>query len=187
MEYRIIKRFLILFIIVTVNIFYAYSQEENLLSVGSEVESFKLVELISKDTIILDSILRNKNTGILIFWTDFCPNCKKAIIGCNKLVSPVDSLGGFIFTINYDRTDIYSIKSFIEDEELKLPVLIDLNGSVASKFKATEYNFSVFIVNKLKKILWNYSEHPEDAWKIILDNFKKLSKIEEEKKIEKKD
>ena len=72
---------------------------------------------------------------VLDLWATWCPPCRASLPYLDKLHEETKDKGVAVFAVNLQE-DKEDVKAFIEQTNLKSPVLLDTDGSVATAYKA---------------------------------------------------
>ena len=70
---------------------------------------------------------------ILLFWTTWCPYCRKEIKALNQIYPQIKKEGINIFAINIGESD-YTVKKFFISNALGFSVLLDKDAVAADKY-----------------------------------------------------
>ncbi len=78
---------------------------------------------------------KGKNVVILDFWATWCGPCTRAMPVIDKVAEKFKDKGVLLFAVNLQETPD-EIKAFLEEANLKLPVVLDKEGDAAKAYKA---------------------------------------------------
>lgn len=134
------------------------AQSENALQPGSMAPNFFLKyldqsEFYSKDYYgeprSLPKAKKERNTVILSFFASWCGPCRKEIPELEKLQSKYADVR--IFLINVAETQD-KVLSFLAENPVTLPVLMDIYGKTAEKFDVKDKGLSMAVLPTLVMI-----------------------------------
>lgn len=118
---------------------------------SAAASDFKLQDLNGKTVKLSDF----KGKAVLIdFWATWCPPCREAIPGIEKLYKTYSGKGLVVLGISLDEGDWDSVKSFATERGITYPVLKGTED-VASRFQVRTIPMMV-IINKEGKIVKRY-------------------------------
>ncbi len=145
------------------------SDDDPMLQPGAEAPNFDLKVLDTENNLNLDSLLTDCDKTFVTFWTTHCPDCLASLANMHNLPEVFDSLqwNMSVASINFDRDEWDFVREFFETEKISFPVLVDKKGKIAYKYGADVYNISFFIIDKDKKILWTFPDHPKKPKKAL--------------------
>jgi len=131
----------------------AGSQElqEDQSMVGKTVPAFELSDLNGKK---VTSASLKGTVYVLDFWATSCAPCVASLPSMDDLNQEMHSKGVTIFAVN-EQEDADTVKKFIDDKKLTLPVLLDSDGKVFDSFNGEAIPLTV-IVGKDGKVRKGY-------------------------------
>ncbi|WP_010301203.1 thiol-disulfide oxidoreductase ResA [Kurthia senegalensis] len=117
----------ILMMAIVYTIYSAVTKEERqALQVGDVAPDFELVDLNGER----HHLKEYKGTGVILnFWGTWCPPCKREMPAFNKQYAAYQDSGVEILSINIAQSEL-EVSQFIEEYQLKFPVMIDTKKSV---------------------------------------------------------
>jgi thiol-disulfide isomerase/thioredoxin len=99
--------------------------------VGKPAPPVKLENLDGKDVSPL--IDHKGNVIVLDFWATWCPPCREGLPHLDELYKQKQEAGLKVFALDLQE-DKDTVKKFIEEKKLSLPVLLDEKGDVAGRY-----------------------------------------------------
>ena len=126
-------------------------------------KNFKLKDM-SGNTVVLEDY-KGKQPVILLFWTTWCPYCRKAL---NTLSGKYQQLAAEkieLLAINIGESEGL-VANFLKKNPLNLKVCLDERSSVAESYSVLGIP-TYIIVNKGGFIVFNGHTFPEDYLKLI--------------------
>ena len=110
---------------------------------GFQAPDFELNTLNGEQVLLSD--LRGK-TILLNFWATWCPPCRSEMPAMQQVYMDYEQDGFVILAVNnlqQDRRE--NVESFIHEENLTFPVLLDNSGSVSTAYQVHSMPTSFFI------------------------------------------
>jgi peroxiredoxin len=74
------------------------------------------------------------------------------------------------YGINFDIEDTQGVRAFIKGERVTIPHLWDRGQRMTRDFKALDYTFSVFVIDREGKIVLAQYDHPPDLADILRES-----------------
>jgi peroxiredoxin len=110
---------------------------------GNEAPDFELLNLEEKPVKLSD--FRGKKV-ILNFWATWCPPCRAEMPHMEEYYNDYEE-DTVVLAVNLTNTEKNhsDITEFIEQFELSFPVILDIEGDVASKYQVVAYPTSFII------------------------------------------
>jgi thiol-disulfide isomerase/thioredoxin len=110
--------------------------------VGQDAPQFELATLDGGQFKLADQ--KDKNVVILDFWATWCGPCRRAMPVISKVARQYQDKGVVFYAVNIDE-DGDTVKQFLKDEELEVPVVLDKGGEVAKKYLANAIPQTVLV------------------------------------------
>jgi len=104
------------------------------------------LEDIKGNSVSLSSY-QDKEAVILLFWTTWCPYCRKELKNLNGMYKELKNEGFEVLAVNFAET-LQKVDSFAKDYQLVYRVLLDKNGSVTSSYGIVGIPFYIIIDKK---------------------------------------
>ena len=147
------RKALVLSVLVAALLFGCTARNET----SAAVSDFKLQDLNGKTVKLSDF----KGKPVLLdFWATWCPPCRAAIPGLEKLHKNYSGKGLVVLSISLDEGDWDSVKSFAAEHGITYPVLKGTED-VSSQFQVRTIPMLV-IINKEGKIVKRYLGYGDD-------------------------
>ena len=93
------------------------------------------------------SSYRDKNAVILLFWTTWCPYCRKEIKNLNNMYADLKKDGFEVLAVNVGEP-LYKVDNFAKSYQLDYPVLLDKDTSVSLSYGVMGIPFYLIIDKK---------------------------------------
>jgi cytochrome c biogenesis protein CcmG/thiol:disulfide interchange protein DsbE len=88
----------------------------------------------------------NDQAILVNFWTSWCPPCKKEMPALESVYQSFKDRGFLVLAVNATHQDSASkAASFSRDNGLTFPVLLDIDGSITSKYQIHSFPTTFFI------------------------------------------
>jgi len=109
----------------------------------------------------------NDKPLILLFWTTWCPYCRRAINLLNQKYDEIKGSGIEILGINIEEPK-QKIEKFLEEYPIKFKILLDKDGKTAYTYRVLGIPYYV-LIDKNKKIKFEANYLPKDYKEILKD------------------
>ncbi len=109
---------------------------------GENAPDFKLETLTGKDVKLAD--LKEKKVIVLDFWATWCGPCVKALPTISEVAGKFKDKGVVFYAVN-QAEDAETVRAFLKDQDLDVPVLLDTEGAVGDKYGARAIPQTVLI------------------------------------------
>jgi cytochrome c biogenesis protein CcmG, thiol:disulfide interchange protein DsbE len=131
---------------------------------GKAAPNFELINLQGVVTKFPEDFINQ--VVIISFWADWCPLCKKEMHDLQDLYHQYHKRGLSILAINISQ-DKDTATAFIKDLNLSYPILLDTDGSIASRYAVASLPAAVIIDRK-------GALHTRIVGDTAADNFKRI-------------
>jgi len=109
---------------------------------------------------------RGKKPALLLFWTTWCPYCRKALISLSKMNPQLEKDGLKVLAINIGEAGA-KVDNFIATYGLVFKALLDKDSSVAKSYEVVGIPTYV-LINKKGKIVFQGNSFPESEYKNLI-------------------
>ena len=155
-----VKSFLILCMILAVLI----PASSWAIKVGDTLPAFKGVDM-KGHPVDLDKVIGKKPVA-LVFWTTWCPDCRRKLVGVNELVKKWKHKGLVFVGINAGMNDSEEkAAALIKELDMKYPTVFDKTGELSEKYRIKKV-FCMIVAAKDGTVMMVYY----DSVPIIDDN-----------------
>lgn len=103
--------------------------------VGTEAPGFELATTGGGEMSLEDALADNK-VVVLDFWATWCPPCREGLPVLDEVAEKYAEQGVTIYAVNVQETEDVAAQ-FMEQQELSLPVALDIDGSVSEAYGVT--------------------------------------------------
>jgi peroxiredoxin len=90
---------------------------------------------------------------LLNFWATWCPPCRREIPSLERLYELRKDTGFEIVAVSVDRTSLSRVSSFVADQRMSFPVLVNPSGDVGQRYWMRSVPSS-FLLDKKGIIRW---------------------------------
>jgi len=137
---------------------------------GDAAPLTSLPELDGNKEVVLPKEVHDAYASVLIFWSMTCPSCKEALLDCQKVYEDYSNTATVFYGINFDIEDTQGVRAFIKGERVTIPHLWDRGQRMTRDFKALDYTFSAFVIDREGKIVLAQYDHPPDLADILRES-----------------
>ena len=136
------------------------------IAVGEVATGFELREVRDGQAVSLESL---KGLPIVLnFWATWCPTCVAELPELDAFHR--EAQGNYhVFSISSEHP--LKLKEYVEDADLKLPVLFDRNGSVSNAYKVQKIP-TIVIIDAKGKVVHDFVGAPD--FDILRDHMERL-------------
>lgn len=131
----------------------------------AKINNFRLNDLDNKAKTYAE--LKGKKVTVLDFWATWCKPCVRSIPKLVKLHEQYKTRGVQVLGINVDGTrNLPKVKPMAHSLGISYPVLLDLNGQVATELKITQIP-TLFLIDENDEIVAihrGYRPGDEEEW-----------------------
>jgi peroxiredoxin len=115
--------------------------------IGNKAPNFQVTDMTGNETSLAD--YQGKKV-LLNFWATWCPPCKDEMPHMEELYRENKDEGYVILALNMTNTEdsLDDVKTFVVDQKLTYPILLDEKGEVSSTYEILAYPTSYFIDTK---------------------------------------
>ncbi len=146
------------------------------MAVGIKAPDFVLSDIFGRGEINSAKVFYNNNATVVVIWSMACPTCREAILEVQSLYEEYGTQAVAFIGINFDIENVQGVKAFIRGEGITFPMLWDRRAQVARLYRAADYTFSIFIVNRNGRIALAQYDHPPDLRERISRELRRLIK-----------
>ena len=117
------------------------SSEQSVAQLGQPAPDFELQNLEGQTVSLSD--FRGK-TVLLNFWATWCPPCRGEMPYLQQVHEEWSDSGVVLLAVDVGESPA-TVRQFMQDDNLSLPVLLDTRGSVAARYDIPGYPTTFFI------------------------------------------
>jgi peroxiredoxin len=139
------------------------------LYVGDMAPGFALTDLSTNEITDFGKDAYTNRATVLTFWSMACPSCKAALLEVKKADQAYSDLGVVFLGVNFDTENLQGVRAFVKGEAIPFPTLWDKGRRVVRDYKALDYTFSIFVVDKGGEVLLAQYDHPPDLYDVLAE------------------
>ena len=129
---------------------------------GMVAQPFALTDISTRESINSVKTIQGHHATVIAIWSMACPNCTEAMLDIQRVYEEYSLKSIAFLGINFDVENIQGVRAFIKGEGIEFPVLWDQHRRVTRTFKALDYTFSVFVVDRMGSFVLAQYDHPSD-------------------------
>jgi peroxiredoxin len=137
------------------------------LNPGDAAPLFSLPMLDGNEEVVAAKVIYSAYATVLIFWSMTCPNCREALLECQEVYDEYGLHSTSFFGINYDTENTQGVRAFLKGEGVTIPHLWDRGQRTTKEYKALDYTFSVFVIDREGRIVLAQYDHPPDLVEML--------------------
>ncbi len=134
---------------------------------GMVAQAFALPDIDTREEIHSAKIIQAHNATVIVIWSMACPACKDAMLDVQQAYEAYSPKSVAFLGVNFDHENIQGVRAFIKGEGIEFPILWDQRSQVARDFKALDYTFSVFVVDRMGSFVLTQYDHPPDLERLL--------------------
>jgi len=141
---------------------------------GMVAPPFALAEISTRETVSAAKVIQSHHATVITIWSMDCPNCREALLAVKEVYEAYRPKSIGFLGINVDVENIQGVRAFVKGEGIEFPVLWDHRSRVAREFRALDYTFSVFVVDRAGTFVLAQYDHPPDLERILSETLDDL-------------
>jgi peroxiredoxin len=134
---------------------------------GMVAPTFALQDINSREYIHSAKIIQSHNATVITIWSMACPDCRDAMLEVERAYEAYGAKSVGFVGVNFDVENVQGVRAFTKGEGIGFPVLWDQRGQVARDFKALDYTFSLFVVDRRGAFVLVQYDHPPDLERLL--------------------
>ena len=107
-----------------------------------------------------------KQAVVLVFWTTWCPSCRKELRSFNTLYPQLQKEGIEVLAIDVEEPG-YKVESFVKEKGLIMKILLDFDAKVAKDYSVMGVP-AFFLINKQGNIVYENYYFPKEKYQKLL-------------------
>jgi peroxiredoxin len=136
---------------------------------GTVAPPFVLSDLVTGDEFNSLKTIQSHHATVIALWSMSCPDCREALIDVQHLYEEYSPKSIAFASINFDLENLQGVRAFVKGEGLTFPTLWDKRRRVATDFKALDYTFSLFVIDRRGIVVLSQYDHPPDLRDLVAD------------------
>jgi peroxiredoxin len=136
---------------------------------GDEGPSFALSDIITGESINSAKMVQSHHATVITLWSMACPSCKEALLEVQRAHEDYSSKLIAFVGVNFDVENIQGVRAFVQGSGIGFPVLSDRTGRVTRSYRALDYTFSIFVLDRNGTVILTQYDHPPDLYDILAE------------------
>lgn len=134
---------------------------------GMVVPQFALADIMTRENVSGTKTIQANNATVITVWSMACPDCREAMLAVQSVYEAYRPKTVAFLGVNFDIENVQGVRAFIKGEGIEFPVLWDQRRQVTRFFKALDYTFSVFVVDRTGVIVLAQYDHPPELGRLL--------------------
>jgi peroxiredoxin len=134
---------------------------------GMTAPAFALSDIVSGEEINGTKTIQSHHATVIVIWSMACPDCREALLDVQGVYEEYGPKSIAFLGVNFDMENIQGVKAFVKAEGIEFPTLWDKRRMVTREFKAMDYTFSVFVVDRMGAVVLAQYDHPPDLQRVL--------------------
>ena len=144
------------------------------LKAGEIAPAFVLPTLEGDQEVNLLRTFQENTATAVVVWSMSCPTCREALVECERVYRLYEGKAVKFVGINYDTENLVGVRAFIKAEDITFPNAWDARKRVARAYRAADYTFSIFVVDRDRNLKWVQYDHPPDLGAVLVKTIDKM-------------
>jgi len=132
------------------------------LKVGDRAPTFTLADLETNQQFETAKGFPDHVVTVEIIWSMACPTCREALLECERVYQKYSGQSILFLGVNFDKENLNGIRAFIKSQGITFPILWDPRARVTRAYRALDFTFSAFVVDREGRLRWVQYDHPPD-------------------------
>jgi len=115
---------------------------------GMVVPQFALADIMTRENVSGIKTIQSNHATVITVWSLACPDCREAMQAVQSVYEAYQPKSVAFLGVNFDIENVQGVRAFIKGEGIEFPVLWDPRRQVTRFFRALDYTFSVFVVDR---------------------------------------
>jgi peroxiredoxin len=130
--------------------------------VGDQAPGFQLSDIFGMESVNSGKVFYYNNATVVVIWSIACPECREALAEVQSVYEKYGSKAIAFIGINFDRENTQGVRAFLKAEGIDFTTLWDSAARTARAYKAYDYTFSLFVVDRSGKVVLAQYDHPPE-------------------------
>lgn len=140
---------------------------EDRLNQGDKAPLFSLPTLDGNEEVVGAKVIYDAWATVLIFWSMDCPSCRDALLECQAIYDEFSGKSTAFFGINFDVENLQGVRAFLKGEGVTIPHYWDRGQRTTMAYKALDYTFSIFVLDREGTVVLAQYDHPPDLVEVV--------------------
>jgi peroxiredoxin len=147
---------------------------EDRIRVGDRAPNFVLSGIAGGEPVRSGKIFQSSNATVIVIWSLTCPSCREALRDVQRAYEKYEKKMVAFLGVNFDIENSQGVRAFLKAEGIEFLTLWDRATRATRSYKALDYTFSLFVVDRTGSVVMAQYDHPPDLG-MMLD--KKLDEM----------
>jgi peroxiredoxin len=139
------------------------------IEVGDRAPGFVLSDIFGGQKIDSSRLIYGSNATVILIWSMACPSCREALVDVQKVYEQYGTKAMSFVGVNIDLENVQGVKTFLKAEGIDFATVWDGSRRVARDYRAIDYTFSIFVVNREGRVILAQYDHPPDLAEILAE------------------
>jgi peroxiredoxin len=145
---------------------------------GDQAPAFQLSDIFGMEQVNSGKVFYNNNATVVVIWSMTCPDCREALADIQKVYAEYGPKAIAFVGINFDRENTQGVRAFLKAEGIDFTTLWDSAARIARAYKAYDYTFSFFVVNRNGEVILAQYDHPPDLVPMLAETLDQILEFE---------
>ena len=141
---------------------------EDRIRAGDRAPNFVLSAMTGGEPVRSGKIFQSSNATVIVIWSLACPGCREALRDVQRAYEKYGNKAAAFLGVNFDTENSQGVRAFLKAEGIEFTTLWDPATRVTRSYKALDYTFSLFVVDRTGTVVIAQYDHPPDLG-VILD------------------
>ncbi|MFZ1947268.1 MAG: TlpA disulfide reductase family protein [bacterium] len=151
------------------------SSSDQRLEVGDIAPAYVLPTLAGDQDVNFGRWFQENTATVVIVWSMSCPTCREALVECERVHRLYADRAVRFVGVNYDSENLVGVRAFLKAEGVTFPNVWDARKRVARAYRALDYTFSIFVVDRDRTLTLVQYDHPPDLGAILVKTIDKMT------------
>ena len=148
--------------------------------IGDQAPGFQLSDIFGMEKVNSGKVFHNNNATVVVVWSMTCPDCREALGGVQEVYEEYGSKAIAFVGINFDRENTQGVRAFLKAEGIDFTTLWDSAARTAKAYKAYDYTFSVFVVDRGGEVIRTQYDHPPELAAMLREILDEVLRFDKE-------
>lgn len=150
------------------------------LKVGGIAPVFLLDDVRTGGRIDAGQVFYDHVATVVIIWSMTCPSCREALLECEHVYEQYSGKAVAFLGVNFDKENLNGIRAFLNSEGITFPNLWDPRTRATRAYRALDYTFSAFVVDREGQLKLVQYDHPPNLESLLTQSIDRTTAEEVE-------
>ena len=137
------------------------------LKVGEDAPVFLLDDVMAGQKIDGAQAFNAHVATVVVIWSMTCPSCREALLECERVYQQYSGKAVQFVGVNFDKENLNGIRAFLKSEGITFPNGWDARSRAARAYRALDYTFSAFVVDREGHLRLVQYDHPPNLESLL--------------------